>query len=136
MKKFITLLLVLTGYVCTASAAISGTVYYAINTDYTMKLWVRYSGSDGGPEDVKVMTDTGKTYKGLKIYSASFSRDEYDGVGIVEFQAFDGSVYQWGDQHHSAGSRYDLCLRERTGRITQDTANTLGKTACRFPYAS
>ncbi len=98
MKKFITLLLVLTGMVCTASAAISGTVYYAINTDYTMKLWVRYGTNGGDAESVVVMSDTGKTYKGLKIYSASFSNDDKDGVAIIEFQAFDGSTYKWGDR--------------------------------------
>ena len=42
MKKLITLLLVLTGMVTTASAATVTTVYFAINTNYTLKLYVKY----------------------------------------------------------------------------------------------
>ena len=81
----------------TASAAISGTVYYAINTNYTMKLWVKYGTYGVDPEEVITMTDTGRSYKGLKIYSASFSRSDRDGVGYVGFQAFEGETWKWSD---------------------------------------
>ena len=90
-------MLVLLGGVMQVSA-ISGTVYYAINTEYTMKLWVRYGTYDGDAEQVITMSDTGRSFKGLKIYSASFGNDNKDGVGIIEFQAFNGNDYQWGDR--------------------------------------
>ena len=96
MKKLMLTMLCLATYVA-GHADVSGTVYFAINTDYTMKLWVKYGTYGGDPEDVIVMTKTDKKFNGKVIYSASFSKADKDGVGTICFQAFDGSTWKWSD---------------------------------------
>ena len=98
MKKLITLLLVLTGMVCTAMAATSTTVYYAVPShlvnygSYTVKVNVctKYNNDQDKEWLTQTMTYTNKTYKGFRVYSVTFT-DLYDGCKELQFQIWDGS---------------------------------------------
>lgn len=96
MKKFITLLLVLTGMVSTASAATKTTVYYAVPKSvvgsYTVKLNVNFVGS-GDDWHQYEMELTEKMYQGQYIYTYTYT-DAWDGVGKLQFQLYDGSTFK------------------------------------------
>ncbi|MBD5156759.1 MAG: starch-binding protein [Butyrivibrio sp.] len=77
------------------------TVYWAIPKDYadagyTYKMNIRCA--DGSyPHTARTLADTGKTYKGLKVYSYTFSAEyteEYDTKGInrIQMQGLSGST--------------------------------------------
>ncbi|MCM1308079.1 MAG: starch-binding protein [Butyrivibrio sp.] len=77
------------------------TVYWAIpkdyaNSGYTYKMNIRCV--DGKyPHSARTMSDTGKTYNGLKVYSYTFSAEyteEYDTKGInrIQMQGISGST--------------------------------------------
>ena len=123
MKKLLLLCLVLLGGVMQASAAVSGTIYFAINTDYTMKLWVRYGTYSSDPEDVITMTKTDKTYDGLTIYSASFSKNDRDGISTLAFQAFDGSTWKWTD--YVINQTWTTDLTPYNGKLKKASNSTL-----------
>lgn len=90
MKKLITLLLVLTGCVCTASAdKVTPTFYYAVPAatvdygNYTVELNMKFGS--GEKEWHKVtMTNTTKTYDGCYIYSGTIDLD-YGGYYVLQF---------------------------------------------------
>ena len=95
MKKLITLLLVLTGMVSTASAATETTVYYAVPSTtvgtYTVKLNINRKG-DGDDWISYTMTKTAKTFRGDDIYTCTYT-DLYDGVGKMQFQLYNGDKH-------------------------------------------
>lgn len=72
------------------------TVYYAVPTSvvgsYTVKCNVNYKG-DGEWWELHNMTKTDKTYDGYPIYSCTFT-DEYDGLGCLQFQLYDGNTHK------------------------------------------
>ena len=111
MKKFITLLLVLTGMVSTASAATKTTVYYAVPSatvgTYSVRLNVAREWNSSTKEAYNwaqyVMTKTGKTYDGADIYTCTYT-DLYDGVGTMQFQLYDGSTWKSQKVGYSADS--------------------------------
>ena len=88
------------------------TVYWAIPKDYadsgyTYKMNIRCA--DGSyPHSAPTLKDTGKTYKGLKVYSYTFSAaytEEYDTKGInrIQMQCLSGStaIFQYAIQDKS-----------------------------------
>ena len=88
------------------------TVYWAIPKDYadagyTYKMNIRCA--DGSyPHSAPTLKDTGKTYKGLKVYSYTFSAaytEEYDTKGInrIQMQGLSGStaIFQYAIQDKS-----------------------------------
>ena len=123
MKKFKTLLLagvavgVLgVGAVCVAvgahhtqvkqvKAATETTVYYAVPSDvvgtYTVKLNVNFQGDGGANWHSYVMSKETQTYGGYDLYSYTYT-DAYDGVGVMQFQLYDGD--QWKGEQQPIGS--------------------------------
>lgn len=71
------------------------TVYYALSEStrngYTVK--VNANIGDNNTWKQSNMTDTGKTFQGMKIWSGTFTA-KYDGVDALQFQLYDGSTYK------------------------------------------
>ena len=86
------------------SAATETTVYYAVPSDvvgtYTVKLNVNYRG-DGEDFHQFVMTKESDTFNGDDVYSCTFT-DSYDGVGLMQFQLYDGG--NWVSEQQPIGS--------------------------------
>lgn len=72
------------------------TVYYAVSSatvgSYTVKLNVNYKG-DGDDWHQWDMRLTDSTYNGNLLYVYSFT-DAYDGLGVLQFQLYDGESYE------------------------------------------
>ena len=73
-------------------AATATTVYYAVNTSYTVKCNVNRKG-DGDDWKTYTMTKTAYKYNDKYIYSCSFT-DLYDGLGKLQFQLYDGDTWK------------------------------------------
>ena len=78
------------------------TVYYAINTSYTVKCNYAQcgdcnSGGQGWWGTVTMTKVSGKKYNGKDIYKAEFT-DQYNGLACMQFQLYDGSTWQSQDE--------------------------------------
>lgn len=75
------------------------TLYYAvpqaiIDAGYTVKVNRRYDKDAGVQEWAQMnMTDTGNTYNGKKIYTASFTLP-YGGIYVLQFQNYQGATWK------------------------------------------
>ena len=91
------------GDVVKTDAGTATTVYYAVPSDvvgtYTVKLNVNYQGN-GEDYHQFVMTKESDTYNGDDVYSCTFT-DAYDGVGVMQFQLYDGG--NWVSQQQPIG---------------------------------
>ena len=85
-------------------AATETTVYYtapeATIGTYSVKLNVNFKG-DGDDWHQFDMTKTALTYNGDPVYSYTYT-DAYDGVGVMQFQLFDGET--WKSQKNAINS--------------------------------
>lgn len=72
------------------------TVYYTASTSvigtYTVKLNVNFKG-DGDDWHQYTMTKTDRTYNDDPVYSYTYT-DAYDGVGVMQFQLYDGDTWK------------------------------------------
>ena len=95
MKKFLSLFL-MTFVSVMMFAATETTVYYtapeATIGTYNVKLNVNFKG-DGDDWHQFDMTKTALTYNGDPVYSYKYT-DAYDGVGVMQFQLFDGETWK------------------------------------------
>lgn len=78
-----------------AVGATDTTLYYAINTDYTVKYNVcdKYNSDTDQHWVSGNMTKTSNTHNGKVIYSASF-KTMYDGARTIQFQLYDGETWK------------------------------------------
>ena len=76
-------------------AATSTTVYYAVSSSvvgtYTVKLNVNFKG-DGNDWHQYTMNKETDTFDGKDVYSYTYT-DAYDGVGVMQFQLYDGETW-------------------------------------------
>ena len=89
----------------------STTVYCAIDSStigsYTLKANAKLQGDKTDSESLwatATMTDTGETYKSLKVYSGTFVAT-YDGVSKLQFQLYDGETFV--EEHYGKGGSGD-----------------------------
>lgn len=69
-------------------AATATTVYYAVDTEYTVKCNVHYGSGQSDPWDTFVMSKVDGTYG---VYKATFT-DKWDGLATLQFQLYDGTT--------------------------------------------
>ena len=85
-------------------AATETTVYYAVPSatvgNYLVKLNVNFKG-DGEDWHQYTMDKTLDTYNGNDVYRCTYT-DAYDGVGVMQFQLYDGDAYV--DQQQPIGA--------------------------------
>ena len=74
-----------------AKAATDTTVYYAVFTDYSVKCNVNRKG-DGDDWATYDMSKNGEKTAGLPVYTCTFT-DLYDGLGVLQFQLYDGDTW-------------------------------------------
>lgn len=104
------------------------TVYWAIPKEYTESGYtykMNIKCSDGTyPHSARTLSDTGMTYKGLEVYSYTFSAEyteEYDTLGIqrIQMQGYSGSkaLFQYAIEDKS------YTISELGGKVFIDTIN-------------
>ena len=95
MKKIFTLILAAL-VSAMLFAGTETTVYYTASTSvigtYTVKLNVNFKG-DGDDWHQYTMTKTDRTYNDDPVYSYTYT-DAYDGVGVMQFQLYDGDTWK------------------------------------------
>ena len=77
--------------------AISGTLYYALEEGYSVKLYVKYGTYKFSSATLLNMEDTGETFNGWPVYSVTFNNEDAgygdvsDEVGELCFEVYYGS---------------------------------------------
>ena len=91
------------------SAATETTVYYAVPSDvvgsYTVKLNVNRKG-DGDDWATYDMTKMQRDYGGYELYSCTYT-DLYDGVGVMQFQLYEGGDHKGQQQPISSWTKVE-----------------------------
>ena len=97
-------------------AATDTTLYYAVETTYTVKCNVNRKG-DGDDWMTYNMTKTDDKFGGVPVYTVNFT-DLYDGLGCIQFQLYDGD--NWHSQEQAFGPKEWKSASVYNGKIWND----------------
>ena len=76
-----------------AKAETSTTIYYAVNTTYSVKCNVKYGTGGSDPWGTFAMTKNGETFGGKDVYTCTFT-DKWDGLATMQLQQYEGDTWK------------------------------------------
>lgn len=100
LSTLLLLLLMGLGFSQQAWAGTNTTVYYAVDATTVGCYTVKYNANKKGDGDAWItgeMTKTSNTINGKIVYKATFT-DDYNGLGKLQFQLYDGSTWKSQEQ--------------------------------------